>query len=512
MKKNMIKYGFLSLLLATSLVGCSDFMDNEQRGVTTVDNFYKTDAEVTEGLYAIYNRVQGDDLAQFRFKNLLSDECVGSGGSRGDDSQGEQIAEFRFDADNTMISTMFTHYYRIIYNCNLLMERTTADDEVKTIAIAEAKAFRAYAYFELVTLWGPVPLVTQTLAAGNYAQPNSTVDAIWTQIEKDLTEAIADLPLKSQRSATLKGNVCKGTAQAWLGKAYLYQKKYSEAAKMFDVVINSGEYALVSDFSTISKEAGEFSSESLFEISYTNDLTVLTEGTSMVAYCGPRSPWFKAGTSGISETAWGWCGPSPESYKAFTEAGDTYRRNNTVINEQELISKYGGSLRQNGNLPYNNEGYVAFKYGSWVSETKGEAYHTVAGTNFRLLRYADVLLMAAEAYNRMSPADDQKALNYINQVRKRAQMPDLTSTGDKLFADIKTERRLELCYEFVRFQDLIRWGDAETVLKDKGKLVPRGDGTYIENADAGFKERNKLLPFPYTEVSVNPNIQQNPGY
>ena len=120
--------------------------------------------------------------------------------------------------------------------------------------------------------------------------------------------------------------------------------------------------------------------------------------------------------------------------------------------------------------------------------------------------------MAAEAYNRKSAPDDVKSLGYINQVRKRAQLPNLTSTGNQLFADIKTERRLELAYEFVRYQDLVRWGDAPTVLANQGKSIPKGDGTYYSFLDAGFKAKNTLLPFPETEISVNPNITQNPGW
>ena len=136
----------------------------------------------------------------------------------------------------------------------------------------------------------------------------------------------------------------------------------------------------------------------------------------------------------------------------------------------------------------------------------------MTGTNYRITRYADVLLMAAEAYNRKSSPDDAKALEYINMVRERAQLQDLNSTGDALFEDIKTERRLELAFEFVRYQDLIRWGDAYEILADQGKLIPKGDGTYYSNPDAGFTEKNWLLPFPDSEISVNMNLVQNPGW
>ncbi|MDR1557209.1 MAG: RagB/SusD family nutrient uptake outer membrane protein [Tannerellaceae bacterium] len=511
MNTRTIKYGILAIGMIL-MGGCSDFLDTEQRGVITQDGFYQTDEEVNEALYAIYNKVQGDDLNTFQFKNLLSDDATAGGGGRGDNAQGEELDEYRFGTSNSIIRSMFTKYYQIVYTANLLINKVKPESDIKKTALAEAKTFRAYAYFELVTLWGPVPLVTRPLNPDEYAQPNAKTEDIWMLIEQDLQEAIPDLPLKSQLTAAKKGNISKGTAQAWLGKAYLFQKKYEEAASELDKVIASGEYQLNPDFSTLTRKSSEFGSESVFEISYADELSTITEGNRVVAYCGPRTPWFKAGTSGITETGWGWTISHGGLYDAFVAAGEEVRRKGTIMSEQELINDFGGSYRIDGNLPYGCDGSVRIKHGTFVDETPGEEYHTISGMNFRITRYADVLLMAAEAYNRKPAPDDAKALNYVNQVRARAQMPDLTSTGDKLFGDIKQERRFELAFEFVRYQDLIRWGDAAKVLADKGRKIPRGDGTYFEFPDAGFKDRHQLLPFPENEMNVNPNLTQNPGW
>ncbi|WP_288205638.1 RagB/SusD family nutrient uptake outer membrane protein [uncultured Parabacteroides sp.] len=514
MDTKIVKYGILSLF-CFAVAACSDFLDTQQRGVTSLESFYNTDEEVQEGLYAIYDAVQGPTWTgrtTFQFTNLLSDDAHAADGPRGN-PDGEVIAEFRFDSNSNMIREMFDKYYRIAYKANVLISCIEPEDELRKTAIAEAKALRAYAYFELVTLWGPVPLVTHPLNPSEYAQPNTPVDEIWAQIEKDLTEAIADLPLKSQQSLARKGNVSKGTAQAWLGKSYLYQKKYDQAAAELDKVIASGEYGLHPVFSEVTRRVTEFGTESLFEISYNDNISNMGEATPVLAFCGPLSPWFKAGTSGISEKAWGAYQARQCLYDVFVKAGDVVRRKGTVINEEELINDFGGSYRDaDGHLPGGSDGLIRIKYGSFVDETPGEHAHAVGGTNFRIMRYADVLLMAAEAYNRKSSPDDARALSYINQVRARAEMLPLTETGDQLFEAIKLERRLELAFEFVRFQDLIRWGDAEKYLKDKGKRIPRGDGTYIEQSDAGFKERHWLLPFPEAEISVNPNIVQNPGW
>ncbi len=513
MKRKNI-YTILFLISIFLFSGCSDFLDTKQMGVTTQDDFYQTDAEVTEGLYGIYDKVQSENFGQeFQFKLELSDDALAGGGGRNDNFWGEELDEFTFGTSNSILETMFTKYYQIVYAANLLIDKVgEPETDVEIVAVAEAKTLRAYAYFELVTLWGPAPLVTQPLNPDEYAQPNSTVEALWAQIETDLLEAIPDLPLKSQQSDAQKANVSKGTAQAWLGKAYLYQEKYDEAVAQFEAVITSGEYGLNPDFSTITRESSEFGIESIFEISYTANLSSVAEATSIVAFCGPRSPWFKSGTSGISQTAWGWVEPRQGLYDAFVEAGDVVRRKATLMSEEELINDFGGSFRIDGNLPYGSYGLVRLKHGAWVAETPGEDYHTIGGTNYRITRYADVLLMAAEAYNRKPSPNDAKAQEYINEVRDRVDLLPLSSTGDDLFEDIKKERRLELAFEFVRYQDLIRWGDAADVLADQGKQIPKGDGTYYTNPDAGFKTKHWLLPFPETEIIVNPNLVQNTGW
>lgn len=135
------------------------------------------------------------------------------------------------------------------------------------------------------------------------------------------------------------------------------------------------------------------------------------------------------------------------------------------------------------------------------------------GTNVRMIRYADVLLMAAEAYNRSG--NDDRARTYINQVRARVSLDPVSTTGADLFEDIKTERKLELALEMVRYMDLQRWGDAYEALKDQGKMVPNGSGGFYQPQGAGYEQgKNELLPIPEYEMTVNTALegQQNPGY
>ncbi|MCC8132685.1 MAG: RagB/SusD family nutrient uptake outer membrane protein [Tannerellaceae bacterium] len=503
-----MKFQIISLFTILLCLGsCSDWLDTEQKGITAQDNFYQTDADALAAVYAIYDSLQQGE--PFLFKNFMTDEVYTGGGARGDNFGYEEINEFRHGTSNPKIKDHFSSIYKGIYLCNLAIDRLADDTETKRQVIAEAKTIRAYYYLELVSLWGRVPLVLKELQPDEYAQPNAEIAEIWAQVEQDLQEAIPVLPLKSQQSSENRVRASKGAAQAWLGKAYLYQQKYTEAAEQFEAVINSGEYGLHTDFSMLLREEQEFGVESLFEISFVADPSAEDEGNSDFYSCGPRDTHFTAGTLGI-EAGYGFMQPRKILYDAFVAAGDEVRRKATILNEEEM-AEYGTSVRAidgSGTLQYGGEGYLRLKYGAWYVE-KGTTWGEY-GTNIRLMRYSDVLLMAAEAYNRSG--NDSRALTYINQVRERVELPPLTSTGDQLFEDIKTERRLELAFEHVRYQDLIRWGDAPTVFADQGKQVPRGDGTFIELADAGWKEKNWFLPFPEDEMNVNPNIQQNPGW
>ena len=351
-----VKYILFSLALLLLAGGCSDFLDTEQRGVTSIDDFYTTDQDAEQALYAVYDKMQhttSTTLSRdfFQWKMVLADDAAAGGGGRGDNYMGEELDEFVFGPENGIITFMFTKFYQMIYMANQLIEKVSPDSPTKTVAIAEAKALRAFAYFELVTLWGPVPLVTHVLGSDEYAQPNGEIPAIWAQIEKDFQEAIPDLPLRSQQSIAKRANVSKGAAQAWLGKAYLFQGKFDQAAEAFDQVIKSNEYKLLDDFRNVTRHAYEFSEESLFEVSYVEDL-INPEYTTALAYGGPRESWFKAGTSGITETGWHYTIPENDLYRAFVDRGETVRLYGTVWSEKEL-AEVGGSYRKADNsLPH----------------------------------------------------------------------------------------------------------------------------------------------------------------
>jgi hypothetical protein len=308
-----------------------------------------------------------------------------------------------------------------------------------------------------------------------------------------------------------------------LGKAYLFEKKFDLAAAMFENIIASNEYSLYPDYSKVIRKDTEFGVESLWEISYITTMgystTTVYESFGM-SFLAPRPEFLPASVYpklGLTNFGWGFMEPHKEFYDAYTKAGDLVRRTTNIIGPDELEAlggKYMNPARTS--TPYGNDGYIRLRYLPYLTEGAGSAdisklYNN--GTNFRMIRYADVLLMAAEANNRKSTPDDVKAKTYLNLVRSRVQLPAVTSTGTDLFAAIKLERKLELAFEGTRFFDLQRWGDAYEALKDQGKSIPDGAGGFLHPVGAGYKQgKNELLPIPEYEMTVNTAMTQNPGY
>ncbi len=513
--------------LAVLSMGCSEsFLDYEQRGVQTTSTFYKTDDQAFEALMAIFDRWQvGAGFTYLYLHMALADECYAGGGSRGDNSGIlEELNEYRFTPATTQIKAHYSWLYYCIYRSNLLINNVTPDTDNKKLYIAMAKALRGYAYFYLVSLWGDVPLVLTELNADDNKKPRTPKVEIWAQIEKDMSEAIADLPVKSELPANLIQLISKGTVQAMLGKAYLFQQKYDEAAEVFDDVIESDEYDLYPDYSKILRIDSEYGIESVWEIPFVTNMNYTwpmnESGLGMwTVMLSPRPEYLQAFAFmnlGLMPYGWGFINPHKELYDTYTAAGDLVRRNVSIIGPDSLALIGGIYQTPAGHTPYGSDGYIRLKYQPYLSEGSGAdwwAQYSNNGTNCRMIRYADVLLMAAEANNRKPTPDDAKAQEYINDVRDRVNLEPLELTGNELFEAIKLERRLELAFEGHRYLDLQRWGDAYEALKDQGKSIPDGSGGFLTPTGAGYKvNKNELLPIPEYEMTVNTAMEQNPGY
>jgi starch-binding outer membrane protein, SusD/RagB family len=491
---------FSALLLGS---GCKKFLQQDVPGAYPEQDFYKTDADAMQAVYGVYDMMQAhynnNWASLYMIKTLLSDESNAGGSDAGDQPGYQTLDNFNFDATNDKVRDAWRMCYFTIYRANKVINKVDPASPLRQRLIAEAKVLRAYNYMELVSLWGEVPLVLNDIPPSQYTTtPRATKASIYTQIEKDLQEGLAVLPQKSAYSSADKFRVSKGTAQALLGKALLYQQKYAEAATQLDAVITSGQYSLAPSIGANFSKNFEFGQESLFEVSYTNQRAYdwgnfpwgsAPESNIHIQLMGPRSDYYTKAPSDSLLGGWGFILPKQKLWDAYVAAGDVVRRKQTIMSASELTAA-GGSW--SNPTAYDYEGFFQRKYGSFASQTGGPISELNYGTNWRQLRYADVLLMAAEAFNKSG--NDTKATTYVNAVRGRSSLAPIATSGTALFNDIVRERQLELAFEGVRFQDLVRWGLAGTEL---GSL--------------GFTSKHNLLPIPDYDVKTG-GLSQNPGY
>ncbi len=519
-KNNFFLLGLLALVLGFS--SCQGLLDIAQHGVTGVDDYYKTDSDANEAIATVYNRWATLELQFIYMTTLPSDDVYAGGKNRGANIPIEGLADFTYDENNTQLTNFFTYLYQMVYRCNAILDNfAEPSSAVQKQVVAEAHFLRAWAYFYLTALWGTPPIADHVLQPSEYVQPNATREALWAFVEDDLKAAINSGALAKKANVNdVQVRITETAAQAFLGKVYVFEAKWAEARTILDAVITSGKYDLFKgNYGNILQLEGEWSCESVLETNMVNDLNNKLGGSAYtsIGWRGEQFNWSGKDDSDIATQGWGQANPTRDLYDAFVAHGeaDSYRRKNTIWTYDELL-EHGIKIRPGQTLE-QHDGIFGWKLRYSESGKLGGAYnHHV---NFHFMRFAEVLLLAAEAH--LQPGGDaSKALDYVNRIRTRAQIPAL---GSVTMDDVKIEKRLELCFEGIRFMDLVRWGDAANVLKDKGKNI----GTFTCNQDGsttwnpkgftyttgGFQTgRHELYPFPKTETMVNEPLVQNPGW
>lgn len=514
MKKIIYQLLFVGVSTFT-MTGCNDQLDIEQHGVLNRSTYYLTDSDAEESITAAYCGIAGLELNYFMVKNVLSgDTWPGTDGHTNDYCM---LHDFSYDSEISTINSLFTDFYNIIGKCNTVLENIKGDTDFQRQVLAEAKVIRAWMYFELTTLWGNPPLVDHTLSPDETALPNSEPAELYAFMERDLTEAISSGSLLQKKSIddnTLY-HVSKQYAQALLGKVYLWQGKNQEAVNVLEEVINSGLYGLVEgEYSDIFSVKNENNREMMFESNFIVDeanpgsclrFYPIMQGLHVAVYNYGDNKY------DIISIGWGALQPKQALYDAFVseESSFGYRLSQVIKTPAQL--KADGYSINAGMFTYG-EGYYMLKTSPDKAEQGHSSFYDYGG-NIHWMRYAEVLLLAAEA--NLAAGNQAKADEYLNLVRLRAHLYNpKTATLDA----IKLEKRLELCNEGVRYQDLLRWGDAAKELANNGVQTPcyQSDGTIQWNqfnTNYGFKVgKHERFPFPATEIRMNKNIKQNPNW
>jgi len=498
MMKNL-KHIFTVIGLILLSYSCNDFLDEDLQGIYSSDTFYKTEEQATKALNATYAAAAFTRInnSLWVFGDVASDDAI-KGGNPGDQSEIEFIDEFRTTPTNGFIENIWQHYFEGITRANNVIHNITdieMEASLKERLTGEAKFLRSYFYFNLVNIFGEVPLKTEAaLSTEDLHVPVSSVDVIYMQIEQDLSEAAGSLPAQYDGSET--GRITKGAALGLLAKVTLFQKKWQETLDAVNQLEQIAIYDLMPVYRNNFSVSHENNSESVIEFQHLSGQSPF-EGSYLNQWFSPEKEngyYFNAPTSDLV---------------------DTYEVTNEGVTDPRLdytIGREGGQWL-NGEAfdpAWSPTGYLTKKHSQPLEEIpagiKGDA-----GLNYTYMRYAEVLLIKAEALNESGRTTE--AREAINIIRKRAResylhddtitnggtipenlLPDITSGNQQEIRQaIRHERRVELAMEFHRYFDLMRYGAAvaEEALNDNGFVYAR----------------HRYFPIPQSELDANNAIQ-----
>lgn len=495
----MKKILFIAGICCFTGIACNKaFLEKSPIVGITEENFYRTADDAIAGVNAAYATLQFQISPAGHFRwfwgDIMSDDAVKGGSGDNDVNDLLQLETFKGASNTDLLESEWGADYEGIYRANVVLEKVPPiemDEALKARLLGEAKFIRAWNFFNLVTMFGGVPLADHVLSPSEYNMPRASAEEVWNLIENDLKEAAADLWLRSEYPPADLGRITKGTAQALLVKTYLWRQKWAEAKATAEEIISSGEYQLVANYADIFPTYGENNSESVFEIQFMNasggnwGKNNANEGSFTNVFTRARGQF----------AGYGFNIPTQDFVDEFFKEGfEDPRLKSTVFRIGDAMGDRGiFTIDATGGIPYQ---YYSKKYFSNKSDDApfGDP-NPNGGSNDRVIRYADVLLMHAEAA--YHTGDEAAAKASLNQVRQRVGIPEITATGEDLLNAIYRERRLELGMEAIRFFDLVRTGRAAQVLGPLGFVA----GTH------------ELFPIPQSQIlATNGALGQNPGY
>lgn len=513
--KFLFKYIFIGILF----VSCSDdFLDRQPLDQVVSTNFYQSEDDATQALVAIYDALGYQSTPNVSWapyltmSDILSDDAYAGGGDANDGQNEDELNNFNIPTTNTIVHSIWLKNYTGINRANIYLDKISdieGSDAFKSRTIAEAKFLRAYFYFELVRFFENIPLITFTISGpSEYSQDQSGPKEVYDQIALDLVEAIADLPTEIPFAES--GRVSKWAASGLLGRVFLYYNGVYGAnldaggmvidqavtvQYLDDLIANSG-HDLLPEYDSIFRASYEFSVESVFEISHGDspawwdwEYVRGGEGNLAAQMQGPR-------VTGSDNWDRGWSFAVP-SQKLVDDLQNDPRLSATILMQDDL----------DGNLVegYQHTGYFSNKYSSDAEHwgTDGQFEHNRT-SNYRVIRFSDVLLMAAELGSGQSQ-------EYLDRVRSRVGLSSIPATVDNIY----NERRLELSLEGLRYFDVLRRGInyANTEFTLQGVRGPNYIGDQ-QIFDVSFNmNTNGLLPIPQTEMDLaGGKFSQNAGY
>lgn len=477
------------------------------------ETFYKNEEELRAGVNSIYATLQSTQLysrEMWFLHDLRSDDNVSGGGQL--ETPRNQLLIGTHDPANAVMSNVWSGLYQVILRSNIVINNAPnaqdIDSDVRDRIVGEALFGRGFAYYQLGTLWGGVPIFTEFATAFDDTKARSTQEETLEQAISDLQAAANSLPAKSE---TDPGRFTSGAANAMLGRAHMFMGDYSAAKTALERVVNSGEYSLVDEYDDNFQEENEFNSESILEIGYAdigqfnwnptgdnlgNEGSVRSQEYSAIGWRNLiPSPSlleeFERPENGAEKR-------DPRMDKSFYFTGDTFNNGESVVTAE---AQRGNAVMFDG-----EEQKVSWRKYSIMYKLDPGGYR-ITGINHRIIRYAEVLINLAEC--ELETGNQQAAIDYLNQVRARpsVDMPPYPTANypvdseEEVMRAIIHEKRVEHASEQIRNIDIIRW-------RKEGKLDKEPLDYFVEG-------KYELLPIPQGEIDNNPDItdsDQNPGY
>ncbi len=517
-----LKYISIFVLLAITAFGCDGQLDITNPNSQTTGTYWQSEDQAVAGVNAIYTSFITDG-GYMRMFPALTD-------GRGDDFKGDspwgdlvQVGNFTILQTSGPIRWIWEAHYQAVFRANQVLHYVPGidmDDNMKKRILGQAYFLRGLAFFNLAKTYKVIPIITELpQSASDYYPQTSTEEVIWNQIFSDFQNAKDRLPVSYSNVSGVDqgqlGRATKGAATGMLGKAYLYRKEWQKAADEFKLLIDGPElnvYSLVPNYRDNFKPTNENNSESLFEIQFADPNTV---GGTDYNYGGdPNANWKQVSSIGhtYAMEGFGYSDFLPtrwiyEEFKKEKTIDDKYdpRMYQTIASYEEGVSElaYGAEWKNPKNNIYPRK-YTHDGIPGYTNENNGVEN---SGINYRVLRYADILLMYAESLNELNKTSD--SYRYIQQVRDRATLPDLKTvkpnmTQSQMRDQIAHERALELAIESIRIDDIIRWG----WLYDSTKL------SELKTHDSDFNtwtSGHEYLPIPQEDLDSNPNLSPNPA-
>lgn len=493
----MKKIAFI-ILSSVMMNSCTD-MNLIPESNLSPENFFKSEEDATAAVYGTYSVFTDNDIYNQFWEVLQSqgtDDCEWSGGRTTTNLDKNALDKFEYDGNTNLVYSVWIKHYVVVNRSNFAIENISnmgseqIRDDVRKRLIGEAKFLRALAYFNLVRIYGGVPLVLkQTTSLDGLEVPRNTVDECYEQIISDLQEAKSVLPAIGQLPEGYLGRATKGSASAMLAKVYLTREDYQNVVKETSEVMQMG-YKLWKNYADnfdVEKENGQ---ESIFEIQYKRN----TPGVSGSNYNGYYRPPF------VNINGWVGYGDDPVTrnhYECYEE-GDLRRDVNVRLYTKE-------------EYPNMSSNYEFPCYVNKFQDPSPLAVRSQGGeNNYPILRYSDVYLMRAEALNAINTSDAE-AYECLNVIRRRAfglNMNEASAIDIKLglskedFLDIiLLERRKEFAFEGQRRFDLVRTHKLKEAMMAQNPTI----GAVVE-------EKHYLLPIPVTELDANKLLEQTPGW